>query len=175
MSNIRSEYVLSTYEYMPEVPKTCAPFLRMPTLEVPVRSVRRPLVGPTGDEGQLQRGRLARSRKGAELRFRTSVPRPVADIKVSNPANRRVLPWVLTAAVASCLGFVVAILGSGPSATPAVQAKVAAHYYVAQPGDTLWAIALKVQPGKDPRPLVQQLTEELHGAVLQAGQQIEIP
>lgn len=58
---------------------------------------------------------------------------------------------------------------------PAGTAAVSAHFYVAQPGDTLWGIAEKVDPAKDPRQLVQQLSQELHGATLQAGQQVQIP
>lgn len=48
--------------------------------------------------------------------------------------------------------------------------------YTVRPGDTLWSIALRVAPGRDPRPLIDQLIEDnhLHGD-LQVGQSIDLP
>jgi hypothetical protein len=48
--------------------------------------------------------------------------------------------------------------------------------YTVQAGDTLWSIALRVAPGRDPRPLVDQLIADnhLHGD-LQVGQAIYLP
>jgi len=49
------------------------------------------------------------------------------------------------------------------------------YLYVIRPGDTLWAIASRVQPGGDPRPLVDRLQAELHGATPVAGDRIILP
>jgi len=48
--------------------------------------------------------------------------------------------------------------------------------YVVEPGDTLWSIARRVAPGRDPRPVVDALVEanDLHGG-LQAGQELSVP
>ncbi|HYN17480.1 MAG TPA: LysM peptidoglycan-binding domain-containing protein [Actinomycetes bacterium] len=48
--------------------------------------------------------------------------------------------------------------------------------YVVESGDTLWSIARRVAPGRDPRPVVDGLIEanDLH-AGLQAGQELSIP
>ena len=48
--------------------------------------------------------------------------------------------------------------------------------YVVEPGDTLWSIASRVAPGRDPRPVVDGLiqTNDLR-AGLQAGQELSIP
>jgi hypothetical protein len=48
--------------------------------------------------------------------------------------------------------------------------------YVVESGDTLWAIAQQVAPGRDPRPVVDGLIEanDLRGG-LQAGQELSIP
>jgi LysM domain len=48
--------------------------------------------------------------------------------------------------------------------------------YVVESGDTLWSIARRVAPGRDPRPVVDGLIEanDLHGG-LQAGQELSIP
>lgn len=45
------------------------------------------------------------------------------------------------------------------------------------PGDTLWAVAQRVAPGEDPRPVIDQLRElnELASPELQAGQQLLLP
>ena len=48
--------------------------------------------------------------------------------------------------------------------------------YVVEPGDTLWSIARRVAPGRDPRPVVDALVtaNDLHGG-LQAGQELSVP
>ena len=48
--------------------------------------------------------------------------------------------------------------------------------YVVESGDTLWSIARRVAPGRDPRPVVDGLIEanDLRGG-LQAGQELSIP
>ena len=49
-------------------------------------------------------------------------------------------------------------------------------HYVVAPGDTLWSIARRVAPGRDPRPVVDAMVQanDLHGS-LQAGQELSIP
>ena len=48
--------------------------------------------------------------------------------------------------------------------------------YVVEQGDTLWSIARRVAPGRDPRPVVDGLIEvnDVRGG-LQAGQELSIP
>ena len=48
--------------------------------------------------------------------------------------------------------------------------------YTVQAGDTLWSIARRVAPGRDPRAVVDQLIADnhLHGD-LQVGQAIDLP
>ena len=62
--------------------------------------------------------------------------------------------------------------GDGPD-RPAPRVTVT---YVVQPGDTLWSIARRVAPGRDPRPVVDGLIEAngVRGG-LQAGQELSIP
>ena len=40
------------------------------------------------------------------------------------------------------------------------------------PGDTLWSIARRLQPGGDPRPLVDRLAASNGGAVVRAGERL---
>jgi len=49
------------------------------------------------------------------------------------------------------------------------------YRYVARPGDTLWSIASKLEPGGDPRPLVAELEQQLHGAELIPGDPLKLP
>jgi hypothetical protein len=54
--------------------------------------------------------------------------------------------------------------------------KVSGGYlYIARPGDTLWSIASALEPGGDPRPLVAQLEQQLHGGELVAGDRLILP
>ncbi len=46
--------------------------------------------------------------------------------------------------------------------------------YVVQPGDTLWAIARRIQPEGDVRALVDELASELGGAIIQPGQRLDL-
>ena len=57
---------------------------------------------------------------------------------------------------------------SGSSATAGVE-------YVVQPGDTLWTIVQRVRPDADPRPLVHDLSDQLGGVALQAGDRLVLP
>jgi Tfp pilus assembly protein FimV len=61
--------------------------------------------------------------------------------------------------------------GDGPADRPAPRVA-----YVVESGDTLWSIARRVAPGRDPRPVVDGLIEanDLRGG-LQAGQELSIP
>ena len=70
--------------------------------------------------------------------------------------------------------------GTGGSlATPgSAQAgeKVAAHTsYVVQPGDTLWSIAVRLDPSGDPRPVVDELAAQVGGPNVVPGEQLVLP
>ena len=58
-----------------------------------------------------------------------------------------------------------------PGSTP-----VAGGYaYVVRPGDTLWSIASRLEPGRDPRPLVDRLSSQVRGGRLLAGSVLVVP
>jgi len=61
---------------------------------------------------------------------------------------------------------------NGPASAPAPSVAT----YVVGPGDTLWSIASRIAPGRDPRPVIDRLQADnhLHGS-LQAGQTLIIP
>lgn len=122
-------------------------------------------------------------------------PRPRAT-RVSSPARRarpktrlhlagsrglrRLLPGVATLAVLGSLWFGVGALATTAHGTPIVRlpgsVPVAGGYaYTVQPGDTLWSIASRLEPGADPRPLVDRLQAELHGRPLLPGERLVLP
>jgi nucleoid-associated protein YgaU len=79
-------------------------------------------------------------------------------------------------AVRSALGRI----GGGPLAiTGAAGASggvpVAERAWVVRPGDTLWTIALAVDPHGDVRPLVDRLSAQVGGQPLYPGESIRIP
>ena len=92
---------------------------------------------------------------------------------------RRLLPGAATLAVLASVWFGAGALSSlhRPALTvPAAAVKIHGDYlYVARPGDTLWSIASGLQPGGDPRPLVAELGQQLHGAQLVAGDRLTLP
>jgi len=67
--------------------------------------------------------------------------------------------------------------GSDPLAAPGAgrTAPAAAHVWVVQPGDTLWAIAERLDPGGDPRPVVAQLEAQVGSDTLQPGERLRLP
>lgn len=49
------------------------------------------------------------------------------------------------------------------------------YEYVVRPGDTLWSIASRLEPGGDPRALVAELGSQTHGATLMPGTVLHLP
>ena len=68
-----------------------------------------------------------------------------------------------------------AVSGAERLAASRTAALVAGPTYVVQPGDTLWAIAARLEPGSDPRPLVDHLVQLNGGAQVEAGQRLVLP
>jgi nucleoid-associated protein YgaU len=89
------------------------------------------------------------------------------------------------AAVALVIGLVLvmaqagAALGGGsstlttPERRPALVSDTGPTTVVVQPGDSLWSIARRLAPDRDPRPVVDALTAARHGAVLVPGETVE--
>ena len=98
--------------------------------------------------------------------------------------RRRLLAAGLTllavAAVLILAQLIQAGIGGGPLTTTGAAAgsgviPAGATEYVVRPGDTLWSIAARLAPGRDERPLVDELAQQTHGASLYPGQVIVLP
>ncbi len=83
-----------------------------------------------------------------------------------------VVGWLAVVGATSLLDPPEATVPS--SAATAAAPPAAAEAYVVQPGDTLWDIAAQVAPGRDPRPVVDELADRAGSPALQAGQRIDI-
>jgi len=84
------------------------------------------------------------------------------------------------AAVLVLAQLIQAGIGGGPLTTTGAAAgpgmvPAGATAYVVRPGDTLWTVAARLDPGRDERPLVDQLARELGGSALYPGQVIPLP
>ncbi|MGZ4314210.1 MAG: hypothetical protein ACXVRS_00105 [Gaiellaceae bacterium] len=106
----------------------------------------------------------------------TLVPMPQAGLgrppRVSATTYWRRRLAVLLGAVIVVLtaGQAGAALGSSPLAAPGRPPSVVR--YVVRPGDSLWTVAGRVAPGKDPREVVDALAQARHGTSLQVGETI---
>jgi hypothetical protein len=86
------------------------------------------------------------------------------------------LAWFVTS-LASALDPQVASSHLAESAAAADDGGLAGavDIVVAQPGDSFWSIARRIQPSGDIRPLVQLMTELNGGPGLVAGQAVRLP
>jgi len=71
------------------------------------------------------------------------------------------------------VGWLVPMAGA-QSSRPGLQG-YPEHTYIAKPGDTVWAIAMRFSGNGDPRPLADRLEAEISGGVLQPGDRLVVP
>ena len=89
--------------------------------------------------------------------------------------RRAAAAGILVALVMAVQGLLTVVGGgSSPSAPPPIPAEARAGYVV-QPGDTFWSIAVRLRPGRDPRPLVDRLVADHGRATLVVGERIALP
>lgn len=157
------------------------------------RVERRPGARPVAIAGAAAPGHArsvprpaARRVAGAEAPSGFAQPAAVAPVVRLRPAAapstrglRRLLPGAATLAVLCGIWFGVGALSTVHQPQPvllrgAVQT-AGGQVYVAHAGDTLWTIATRVEPGGDPRTLVANLEQQLHGAELVPGDRLLLP
>jgi nucleoid-associated protein YgaU len=76
--------------------------------------------------------------------------------------RRRLLTLALGLGAAVAASHAGAALGGSSLATPERAPQIVTH--VVQPGDTLWSIARELEPGGDPRPVVDALVRARGGS-----------
>lgn len=91
--------------------------------------------------------------------------------------SRRLVILLLAAFVLLVLPNLVDGRGPWPTSIHVAYAQRATTYtYTVKPGDTLWGIARRIAPGRDPRPVIDKLIDENHlTGTLKAGQSLDLP
>ena len=90
--------------------------------------------------------------------------------------RRRLAAVSLLAALVLGLALPVSALGGKPVSTGPAPAPLVSHtYYTVRPGDTLWSIAVRLNPNGDPRPLVTQLATESGSDTVLVGERVWLP
>jgi nucleoid-associated protein YgaU len=105
-------------------------------------------------------------------------PVPVAGLSVSHPARPGVPAGALRRLAGLAATFLVLTgVWVGAGALRGAENPPVGHpvVYVVRPGDTLWAIATRLDPAADPVEVVATLGAELHGAPLRPGAVLTVP
>jgi hypothetical protein len=129
------------------------------------------------DNNELQ---LVQADRSLECRSDPSlVDAPVGTRKRgASPAvlRRRLVVVSLLVALVLGLALPVSALGGKPISAATAPAPLVSHtYYTVRPGDTLWSIAVRLNPSGDPRPLVTQLATETGSDTVLVGEHIWLP
>jgi LysM repeat protein len=82
----------------------------------------------------------------------------------------------LVSALGACLVWLAAASATTPASSGAAHAAQGAQVVTVAPGDTLWSIASRVAPGRDPRAEVAALQRRNHlaGVDLSPGQRLRV-
>jgi len=104
--------------------------------------------------------------------------RPVAT--TASPARltrRGRLVVVLVLATLTLIAFSLGRASSSDASRGAGRPASPRPTTVVQPGDTLWSIARRIEPGADPRVMVDRIARlnDLGGRPIQSGQQLTLP
>ncbi|MGO9558921.1 MAG: hypothetical protein ACLPQS_06930 [Acidimicrobiales bacterium] len=129
--------------------------------------------------GQRSSVRSSPARRARAVQATALRPRTRAAL-IGPRGLRRLLPGAATLAVLVGTWFGVGAMASSAHSVSVVRipGSVPVHgglLYVAKPGDTLWSIANRVEPGADPRPLVSELEAQLGGKILLPGDRLVLP
>ena len=99
-------------------------------------------------------------------------PRVARPVSPGTYARRRAAAVLLAVAVVVMVRVLLGALGGGPLTAPE---PISSRVVVVQPGDTLWAIARRLDPKGDVRVTVQRLTAAHGGSTLRPGERIRLP
>jgi LysM repeat protein len=123
----------------------------------------------------------AQSRRLAAVRAHadaapTAVRTPATVYRRRRAVAGLVLVAAVTAVVLLAGGILASFAAPSTASSPvASEGPAAGAVYVVQPGDTFWAIARRLQPGGDPRPLVARLVAAHGSPALVTGERLSLP
>ena len=100
-------------------------------------------------------------------------PRPARRHRPAVYRRRRVLAVLVGLGLVLTVARAGATLGGSPLATSGRLPHV--QQVVVQPGDSLWSIAQRVDPGRDLRPIVDAMQRSLGTSTLVAGTTVPVP
>ena len=100
-------------------------------------------------------------------------PRPARRHRPAVYRRRRVLAALVGLGLVLTVARAGATFGGSPLAASGRLPHV--QEVVVQPGDSLWSIAQRVDPGRDLRPIVDAMAHTLGSATLVAGSTISVP
>jgi LysM domain len=86
--------------------------------------------------------------------------------------RRRLVAVAVGVAALAMAAKAGAALGGSPLAVP--ERRPASPHHVVQPGDSLWSIAARLEPGSDPRPVVDELSAARGGRPLVPGEVVTL-
>lgn len=138
------------------------------------------LVEGSGDEHCAVPDVLPGSEVGPSLVL-VEPDRPLSPTRV--PHRRRVSPAVrrrrtllaVTAVLMVALALPVGGTGGRSHATGSALSGAGTVAYTVRPGDTLWAIATRIDPSADPRPMVAKMAAETGSSTVYPGERIRLP
>ena len=112
-------------------------------------------------------------------RLRLVEPRRQPDPRLARRDRRAVYHRRRVLAALVGLGLVLAVFRAGValggSSLAAPERLPHVTTVVVQPGDSLWSIAQRVEPGHDPRAVVDALARTLGSSQLYAGETVAVP
>lgn len=127
----------------------------------------------------LVRQRSSLARQSSSVHSRTVYRRRRLVVTVGLVVVALAAVLVLRAVLAGLGGGSLTTAGSSGAQSSSIGSlapvPAAAHIHVVQPGETLWSIALSSTRGGDPRPIVDQLQQQLDGHALWVGQHLVLP
>lgn len=151
-----------------------------------LRDIERPATG--GHSATPHPGRAPGSARSTPLKPASTASWARPRRPNSRARFRRLLLLLALAAGAGALASSVAsrLIASaspshaGPSPCPGVVSGPSGNgctttTYIARPGDTLWAVAVRFSGAKDPRPLEYLLESQIGGGTLQPGEVLHVP
>ena len=121
------------------------------------------------------RGRWGAGSHPGDVPMSSAPVRPTTGRRPSAAVRRRRALLAVTALALIALVFPLGGVDGPSHATGSTLAGNAPTDYTVRPGDSLWSIAVRMDPSADPRPTVARLAAEIGTYQVAPGEQIALP